>query len=105
MAHHTTLFNTMLKIIPRHVFSTLEKQHGTGRKPRSFSRWNQFVHLMFMQLTSRVSLRDGIQSLKARSSSLYHLGATPVARSTFSDANNNRPAAFYEALFYRMYRK
>ena len=105
MAHHTTLFNTMLKIIPRHVFSTLEKQHGTGRKPRSFSRWNQFVHLMFMQLTSRVSLRDGIQSLKARSSSLYHLGATPVARSTFSDANNNRPASFYEALFYRMYRK
>ena len=95
----------MLKFVPRHEFSTLEKRHGTGRKARSFSRWNQFVHLMFMQLTSRVSLRDGIQSLQVRSRNLYHLGAKPVARSTFSDANNNRPASFYETLFKKMYRK
>lgn len=36
MAHNNTLFNNMLKIIPRHEFSTLEKRHGTGRKARSF---------------------------------------------------------------------
>jgi hypothetical protein len=44
------------------------------------------VHLISMQLTARVSLRDGISSLKARIKSLYHLGVKPVARSTFSDA-------------------
>ena len=99
MAHCNTLFNSMLNFIPRHQFSALEKQHGTGRVPRTFSRWNQFVHLTFMQLTGRSSLRDGIQSMNSRANNLYHLGSTPVSRSTFSDANNNRPASFYEALF------
>jgi putative transposase len=58
-----------------------------------------------MQLTARASLRDGISSLKARGKSLYHLGVKPVARSTFADANNQRPASFFEALFGLMYRR
>ena len=103
MAHHNTIFNSMLNFIPRHQFSSLEKEHSTGRKARSFSRWNQFVHLMFMQLTGRSSLRDGIQSINTRANSLYHLGAKPVSRSTFADANNHRPASFYEALFEKIY--
>ena len=105
MAHYNTLFHSMLKFIPRHEFSTLEKRHSTGRKPRIFTRWNQFVHLMFMQLTNRASLRDGIQCLSVRAHSLYHIGAAPVARSTFADANNNRPASFFEALFARTYHR
>jgi len=56
-----------------------------------------------MQLTARASLRDGIASLKARLKSLYHLGVKPVARSTFADANNQRPASFLAALFASMY--
>lgn len=105
MAHCNTLFHSMLNFIPRHQFSALENQHGTGRKSRKFSRWNQFVHLMFMQLTGRKSLRDGIQSMNSRLKNLYHIGARPVSRSTFADANNSRPASFYEALFERVYQR
>ncbi len=103
MAHCNTIFHQMLKFIPRHQFEALESHHSTGRKARKFSRWNQFVHLMFMQLTGRVSLRDGIQSLNSRAHNLYHVGAKPVSRSTFADANNKRPASFYEALFEKVY--
>jgi hypothetical protein len=103
MGHCNTLFHSMLNFIPRHQFAALESQHGTGRKARKFSRWNQFVHLMFMQLTGRASLRDGIQSMNSRAKDLYHLGAKPVARATFADANNMRPASFYQALFEKMY--
>ena len=95
----------MLKLIPRHHFSKLEREHGTGRPSRTFSRWHQLVHLVFMQVTSRASLRDGVAALKARFSNLYHLGVRPVARSTFADANNRRPASFFEALFGLMYRR
>ena len=63
------------------------------------------MHLLSMQLTARVSLRDGISSLKARIKSLYHLGVKPVARSTFADANHQRPASLFEALFGLMYRR
>jgi putative transposase len=95
----------MLKLIPRHLFAKLEAEHGTGRKARTFSRWSQLVHLLAMQLMARVSLRDCVLSLKARLKSLYHLGVAPVARSTFADANNKRPASFFEALFGLMYQR
>jgi putative transposase len=95
----------MLKIIPRHQFASLERRYGTGRKARTFSRWNQFIHLMFIQLTGRVSLRDGVLGLGAKHSSLYHLGARPAARSTFADANRRRPATFYKALFQQVYQR
>jgi len=105
MAHSNTIFHHMLKLIPRHHFAKLETEHGTGRKARSFTRWSQLVHLLSMQLTARVSLRDGVSSLKARIKSLYHLGVKPVPRSTFADANHQRPASFFEALFGLMYRR
>ena len=105
MAHCNTLFHSMLNFIPRHQFSALEIRHSTGRRARSFSRWSQFVHLMFMQLTGRSSLRDGIQTMNSRADNLYHLGAKTVSRSTFADANNVRPASFYEALFVKTYQR
>ena len=105
MPHCNTIFHSMLKLIPRHHFAKLEAEHGTGRQARSFTRWSQLVHLISMQLTSRASLRDGIASLKARLKSLYHLGVKPVARSTFADANHQRPASFFAALFASMYRR
>ncbi|MEJ2672982.1 MAG: IS4 family transposase [Deltaproteobacteria bacterium] len=105
MAHCNTIFSQMLKLIPRHHFAKLEAEHGTGRQARSFSRWSQLVHLLSMQLTARVSLRDGVSSLNARVRSLYHLGVKPVPRSTFADANHRRPASFFEALFGLMYRR
>ncbi|MCK9375571.1 MAG: DUF4372 domain-containing protein, partial [Syntrophobacterales bacterium] len=67
--------------------------------------FHQMLKLISMQLTARASLRDGIASLKARIKSLYHLGVKPVARSTFSDANNGRPASFFAAIFAHMYRR
>jgi hypothetical protein len=105
MAHCNTILHQMLKLIPRHHFAKLEAEHGTGRPARTFSRWHQLVHLIFMQVTSRASLREGVAALKARSPSLYHLGVRPVARSTFADANERRPAGFFEALFARMYQR
>jgi putative transposase len=105
MAHCNTVFHQLLRFIPRHRFGTLEKEHGTGRKARKFTRWNQFVALMFMQITGRASLRDSVESLTVRNGFLYHLGLRNVCRSTFSDANNKRPASFFKALFDLTYRQ
>ena len=103
MAHCNTILSQMLKIVPRHVFASLDKVHGTGRKARKFNRWDQFVHLLAIQLTGRVSLRDGVRSMRSRLTNLYHLGTKPAARSTFAEANEKRPAAFFEALFGHVY--
>jgi len=94
MAHCNTIFHHMLKLIPRHHFSRLAREHGTGRPARTFSRWHQLVHFIFMQVASRASLRDKVAALKARFPNLYHLGVGPLARSTSADANNRRPPVF-----------
>ena len=35
MAHYNTVFSQLLKLIPRHEFETLAKQHHSGRSFRS----------------------------------------------------------------------
>ena len=70
-----------------------------------FSRWDQFVHLLHSQLVGCKSLRDGVMGMNAAANRLYHLGVKPVARSTFADANSERPYAFFEALFGELYKR
>lgn len=101
----TTVFAQFLSLVPRYVFSTLSQQHRSKRSPRTFSRWSQFVHLMHAQLAGCKSLRDGVMGMNAATNRLYHLGVKPVARSTFADANNERPYAFFEALFGELFKR
>ena len=59
--------------------------------------------MAFVQLAASHSLRAGIRCLSAASSRLYHWGLKNVARSTVADANNSRPAGFFQDLFAEMY--
>ena len=66
MSHHNTVFSQLLKLIPRHEFETLAKQHHTGRAFRKASRWSQFVTMAMGQLSGRDSLRDIIDNMSAK---------------------------------------
>lgn len=103
MAHSNTVLAQVLKLVPRHQFERLAKQHHVGRRFRKTSRWSQFVALATGQLASRLSLRDIVSNLTAQRSSLYHLGTAGVARSTLARVNAHQPYAFYEALFGKLY--
>jgi len=99
MAHNNTVFSQLLKLVPRHEFETLAKQHHSGRSFRTASRWSQFVILMMAQLSGRNSLRDIVDNISAQAHRLYHLGSTKLSRSNLSRINNDKPYALYEALF------
>ena len=103
MAHHNTLFSQTLSFIPRHVFQKLEHRHKTGRASRRFGFKEQFTVMAFIQLAARRSMRDGLRCIEAAGKRLYHWGLQDVARSTFADANNSRPADFFKDLFAEMY--
>ena len=72
---------------------------------RKTSRWAQFVALIFAQLSGRQSLRDIESNLQAQRHYSYHLGCTPIARSSLARLNEQQPASCYEALFYRLYQR
>jgi len=102
LAHNNTVLSQFLKLVCRHEFEGLAKQHHTGQKLRKMTRWNQFTSLMLAQLTGRTSLRDIESNMSAQEAKLYHLGVQKVSRSTLSRVNENQPNTLYEALFTRL---
>ncbi len=105
MAHYNTVFSQLLKLIPRHEFETLAKQHHSGRSFRSASRWSQFVTMAMGQLSGRNGLRDIVENLSAQTHRLYHLGSARLSRSNLSRINENKPSALYEALFEKLLKR
>lgn len=99
MAHCNTILSQILKLVPRHEFETLAKQHHSGRAFRKAFRWSQFVSLTVAQLSGRNSLRDIVDSMSAQMHRLYHLGSARLSRSNLSRINEDKPYALYEALF------
>jgi len=102
MSHYNTVFSQLLKLIPRHEFETLSKQHHSGRSFRTASRWSQFVAMSLGQLAGRKSLRDIVENISAQAHRLYHLGSAELSRSNLSRINNTKPYALYEALFEKL---
>lgn len=73
-------------IHPQQFYRCVQR-YGGDYKVKQFSCWQQFVCLVFAQLTWRESLRDIEACLNARTEQLYHLGLRePVKRSTLADA-------------------
>src|SRR4051812_16871116 len=99
MHHKNTVLHGLLKVIPRWRFDRLVKERRGDYRDRSLSFWNQFGALIYAQVAGIQSLRDLVTSLGTQSGVLYHLGMQPVARSTLSDANRDRPASIFAALF------
>jgi Transposase DDE domain/Domain of unknown function (DUF4372) len=99
LSHHNTVFSQLLKLMPRHEFETLAKQHHQGRSFRTASRWSQFVSMSMAQLSGRSSLRDIVDNISAQAHRLYHLGSVKLSRSNLSRINEDKPSTLYEALF------
>ena len=105
MAHCNTIFAQILKLVPRHEFETLAKQHHSGRAFRTASRWSQFVVLSMAQLSGRDSLRDIVDNVSAQAHRLYHLGCAKLSRSNLSRMNEDKPHSLYEALFEKLLKR
>lgn len=104
MAHRNTIFRQLLQLVDRHVFNRVERERfQSGRQYRSLNRWQQFTAMMLAQVAGNTSLRDIAQQFEGQAKRLYHLGLRAVKRSTLADANAERPAAFFEAIFQEQY--
>ena len=98
MAHNSTIFGQLLKLVPRHELERLASEHKSGRKARKLTRWGQFVAMGMAQLAGRASLRDIVSNLSAQSRKLYHLGVGEVSRSSLARVNAEKPSGLCEEL-------
>ncbi|ACI53849.1 transposase IS4 family protein [Rhizobium leguminosarum bv. trifolii WSM2304] len=102
MRHDNSVFHDVLKRIPWTAFERLVEEHQADKHVRRLSTKSQLIALLYGQLAGATSLREIVGSLQSHGTRLYHLGARPVSRSTFADANGLRPSAVFAELFAQM---
>jgi len=102
IGHQNSVFHGVLKHVPWDRFDRLVEGHGADARVRRLSTKSQFVALLYGQLSGAASLREIVTGLSSHAVRLYHVGTDPVRRSTFSDANAQRPAAVFSELLAMM---
>ena len=86
-----TVFSQLMDFLPLHRFRPCVERYGGDYKVQSFTCLDQFLCLVFAQLTFRESLRDIEACLRAQQPKLYHMGFRgQVSRSNLAYANEHR---------------
>ena len=100
------ILSQILDLVHWQTLSRLVSKYEPNTVARHFGFRQQFICMVFAQLTSRDGLRDIATCLNARPETLYHLGFTgKVARSTLADANESRDWRIWEDLAKSLIRK
>jgi len=102
MRHQNSVFHDLLKRVPRGTFERLVAEHGADCRVRRLSTKDQFIALLYGQLSGASSLREIVGGLESHAARLYHAGGRPVQRSTLADANARRSSAVFSGLFAEM---
>lgn len=91
-----TVFSQLMDFLPIKSFRRCVARYPGRYRVRRFSHWDQFLAMVFAQITYRESLRDIEACLGAVPEKLYHLGfRARVTRSTLADANERRDWRIY----------
>ena len=85
------VFAQLLSFVDRYEFNKCVKRHFGNYHVQGFDCWNQFIQLLYGQITSLESLRSICVCMKAHKDNLYHLGIKKyVVHTTLSRANERR---------------
>ena len=104
MRHQNSVFHQLTKHIPWAAFDAAVLRHGSDWRVRRLRTRDQFLALLYGQLSGASSLREIEDGLASQAARLYHAGLRGVSRSTLSDANAKRPFEVYAELFAEMAR-
>lgn len=97
-----SLFNQLLHHFPRTEFGALVRETKAERHARGFTCWTQFVAMLFCHLAKADSLRLICNGLTCCLGKLKHLGISDAPnKSTLAYANQQRPAALFQQLFWK----
>jgi len=90
------VFAQINSLVVRYEFDKCVNRYQGNYKIRNFSCWNQFLCMMFGQLTHRESIRDIATCLKAHQNKVYHLGIKQaISHTTITRANESRDWRIY----------
>jgi transposase len=90
------VFSQLIELLPNYEFRKCVERYQGNYYAKSFSCWDQFLCMVFAQLTYRESLRDIESCLNSLKNKLYHMGIRGrISRSTLAYANEKRDWRIY----------
>lgn len=91
-----TVFSQVVSQLPIHHLRQCIARYRGNHKVKHFSCYDQYLCMVFAQLTFRESLRDIEACLRAQKSKLYHMGVRGgISRNTLANANKVRDWRIY----------
>jgi hypothetical protein len=95
----------MLTIFSRLQFQNIVNEYNGDHRTRSLKCWDQFIYILYGQLSSRDFLRNTVETFNTHFRKHYHLGTTQLSKSTLSDANSKRDYRIYQDLYFLTLRR
>ena len=90
------IFSQIMDHLPLYEFQKCVHRYHGHHQMKKFSCLDQFLSMVFAQMTYRESLRDIEACLQAQRLKLYHMGIRgKVSKSTLADANEKRDWRIY----------
>ena len=92
-----TIFSQLMDFLPRNEFRRCVQRYNGNHNIQTFSCFDQYLCMVFAQLTGRESLRDIEVCLRTFGPKLYHAGfrCKRISRNTLANANKVRPWRIY----------
>ena len=85
------VFSQVMEIVSRYEFNKCVARYKGNNNLVHFKCWQQFLCMVFGQLTYRESIRDIFICLNAHKKKVYHLGLKKISNpTTLTRANKNR---------------
>ena len=88
------VFAQLVSFLNEDKFRRIVDKYQGNRYVKHLTCWNQFLAMMFGQLSNRESLRDLIVALEAHHSKCYHLG---MYHGNFTEADRVIVETIYDA--------
>jgi len=91
-----TVFSQLIDFLPKKNFDKCVRRYRGNYRIKTFSCFDQYLCMVFAQITNRQSLRDIETCLRTMKQKLYHCGIRGnVCRTTLAEANENRDWRIY----------
>lgn len=96
MGKKTIIFNQLIEALNKKKFTDLVKKHDADRYVKHFDSWSHCLALIFAQLNAQESLRAIEMNFGYAISKQNLRTLAKPKRTTLSEANNRRPAEFFQ---------
>lgn len=96
--YRNTRFAELLNGLPRGTINRLVSENKSDKFCKGYDSWSHLVSMIYAQLSGVRSLRELETGFNAQVHHHYHLGASPMKRSTLSDANSQRDCKLFADL-------